>query len=268
MRRNVTIQPATQPSTQVSVRFYYTQSEYDAILAADNTINSYVDIDFSKFDMTCANSPNGAGTFVAQTGSGLYGPLGDIFIETRFSSFSTVFGNGQNQVLPVELTSFTARVQEKTVALHWETASEVNNKGWNIQQSTNGYSWKTIDWVAGNGDGGSHYTCSDSQPTNGISFYRLEQVDFNGVKSYSKIKSIEFDHKKQAVYPNPVTDILHHIGFEREAIFKFYNTLGELVLIKEVLGNEPVDLSALHTGAYLLTVEKGTEVASFRIFKE
>ena len=268
MRRNITIQPATQPSTSVTVRFYYTQNEYNAILAADNTINSYTDIDFSKFDITCASSPSGAGTFVAQTGSGLYGPLGDVFIETRISSFSTVFANGQNMVLPVELTSFTARAQKETAILYWQTASEINHKGWNIQQSTNGHSWKTIDWVTGKGDGGNYYTYIDSNPANGISFYRLEQIDFNEEKTYSKIKAVEIDHQKQTVYPNPVTDMLRYTGFEQGAVFKFYNTLGELVLTKEIYGNELVDMSGLHTGAYFLKVDEGARSLSFRLFKD
>ena len=181
---------------------------------------------------------------------------------------AAIWAIGNNQLLPVELSSFTVEIQQEKVILDWQTASETNNKGWNIQQSTNGHSWKIIDWVSGKGDGGSHYTYTDSSPTNGTSFYRLEQVDVDGTKAYSKIKSVELAYKKQAIYPNPVTDILRYKGFEQGAIFKFYNSLGELILTQEVHGNEPVDMSGLLMGVYFLRVEEGSSMFSFRILKE
>lgn len=56
-----------------------------------------------------------------------------------------------NQVVPVELTSFTATAQDQQVTLNWSTATELNNNGFEIQRSLNNSDFVTVGYVKGKG---------------------------------------------------------------------------------------------------------------------
>ena len=92
-------------------------------------------------------------------------------------------------VLPIELLQFEARTSSDKVDLIWATASEINNDQFIIERSTDGKLFEEILKVkgAGNSTELNEYTTTDFYPVNGISYYRLRQVDFDGKSSYSDI---------------------------------------------------------------------------------
>ncbi|MFQ3609565.1 MAG: hypothetical protein SNJ55_13105, partial [Chloroherpetonaceae bacterium] len=67
---------------------------------------------------------------------------------TSFSDF-TIASDASNQ-LPVELTSFTARKTAQGVELAWQTASEQNNAGFEVERKSEGATWNTLGFVRGN----------------------------------------------------------------------------------------------------------------------
>lgn len=113
--------------------------------------------------------------------------------------------------LPVELLSFTAvPVGDGTVLTEWKTASETNNRRFDVERSTNGIDFITIASLDAKGNQQEHsvtaYRYTDPQPAPGVSYYRLKQVDLDGsFKNYS-IVSVELS-KSTAVpfqlFPNP-----------------------------------------------------------------
>ena len=115
---------------------------------------------------------------------------------------------------PVELMSFTAEINGSNVLLHWQTATEINNRGFEIQRnqklSENDPSdWINIGFVAGQGT--TTKPCSYSFTDfnmNGInSQYRLKQFDFNGDYTYSNVIETGNNSLQKFVleqnYPNP-----------------------------------------------------------------
>jgi hypothetical protein len=111
--------------------------------------------------------------------------------------------------LPVLLTGFSAVVQNGTTLLNWTTASERNNKGFNIERSSNGVNFATIDFVQARDHGNSTlsatYQFTDFKPLPGENYYRLRQVDFDGQFAYSPIRKVHIgDMNNFTVYPNPV----------------------------------------------------------------
>jgi hypothetical protein len=76
----------------------------------------------------------------------------------------------------VELTSSSGETTSKGKHLHWQTASEENNKGFDIERSIDGKNWETIDFVQGNGTTlmTQDYTYIDKNPVNENSYYRLK----------------------------------------------------------------------------------------------
>ena len=98
----------------------------------------------------------------------------------RFAGFYI----SEHDVLPVELTSFSADVSGATVSLNWQTATELNNHGFEIQRKLENSDWTTIGFRAGRGTTSEQTTYIFQDNISEISaikfFYRLKQIDFNG----------------------------------------------------------------------------------------
>ena len=94
----------------------------------------------------------------------------------------------QSNPVPVELTSFAASVVGKNVTLNWSTATETNNRGFEIQRKTSAGDFLTVAFVEGKGttQEPQTYSYADKNVENGKYSYRLKQVDFNG--SYQLLK--------------------------------------------------------------------------------
>lgn len=115
-------------------------------------------------------------------------------------------------VLPVTFTKFYARQKDKTEELFWQTASEQNNRLFEIERSTDGIEFKKIGEHKSKADnqGNSNslldYVYEDDKPLNGFSYYRLKQIDYNSKFKYSNIVSVNFEDSNNIsfiVYPNP-----------------------------------------------------------------
>lgn len=84
--------------------------------------------------------------------------------------------------LPVEMLSFDGSCKGGRTVLEWRTASESNNRKYVIERSTDGHDYEKVGEVSGNGTTSreSSYTWKGSESLNGLAYYRLKQVDFNG----------------------------------------------------------------------------------------
>jgi len=95
--------------------------------------------------------------------------------------------------LPVELLYFSAKLKNRTVFLDWSTATETNNSFFEVQRSKDNESFEVIDVVNGYGNSSvvRSYKSKDEKPYEGISYYRLRQVDFDGRFSYSETVTVQ-----------------------------------------------------------------------------
>ena len=196
--------------------------------------------------------------------------------------------------LPVELTSFNAELIDNFVLLNWETATEVNNFGFDVERkyqvaSSEYQNWEKIGFVEGNGTTNSPREYSfidDNLPDVDNVSYRLKQIDIDGTFSYSKVVEVNLteitgveDDKQYTFaleqnYPNPfnpVTTINFTIPNVVDANFAsttnakliVYNMLGQQVstLVNEIkpAGNYQVqfDGSNLPSGIYFYTLSYG-----------
>lgn len=97
--------------------------------------------------------------------------------------------------LPVTLTSFNVKKQQANVLLNWTTNSEVNNAYFEVSRSADGGEFNSIGHVkgAGNSSAVNNYSFMDRYPVEGVNFYKLRQVDYDGASKYSDIKTVNID---------------------------------------------------------------------------
>ncbi|WP_234997309.1 T9SS type A sorting domain-containing protein [Hymenobacter roseosalivarius] len=176
-------------------------------------------------------------------------------------------------ILPVELVSFTAKLQNNKVNLNWVTASEKNNKGFEIQRSEDAATFSTILFKNGKGttSNKSIYTAFDEQPLSGISYYRLKQVDNDGKISLSNVVVITNSELVEvAMYPNPTQGVLNiRLPYTSKAGAQVTITdlSGRVVRTENLAANGEVSMNSLRNGTYLVTVNDGAKKVTRRIVK-
>lgn len=111
--------------------------------------------------------------------------------------------------LPVELSGFTVRLQDMSVQVKWETASERDCAYFVVERSTDGQTFAALGQVAGNGTTNSRrrYAFIDEAPLPGLAYYRLRQVDNDGAVHHSPIVAVKslMQVTQAVLYPNPAT---------------------------------------------------------------
>jgi hypothetical protein len=139
--------------------------------------------------------------------------------------------------VPVELVTFSAVSGNKEIHLSWITASEINNKGFEVQRTSDQQNFKAIAFIPGNGTTTSQnsYSFIDSPENPGTYYYRLKQIDFDGSFEFSNTINADFTLRSFELsqnYPNPFnpeTVISFSIPDEGYLTLKIYNISGELV---------------------------------------
>lgn len=194
-----------------------------------------------------------------------------------------------NAPLPVELSSFTAKVlQSGGVQLDWRTETEVDNYGFEIQhaQINSNFEFRisnfeTIGFVKGSGNSNSPKDYSfidDLTLTPDLTHtlrYRLKQLDTDGRFEYSKVIEVELGSpgkfELSQNYPNPfnpVTTIRYTLPKSGNVKLNVYNLLGEQVakLVNGFIeaGVHTINFNALelNSGLYIYKIEAAGFVQS------
>ncbi len=175
--------------------------------------------------------------------------------------------------VPVELVSFTGTVSGNDVVLNWSTATETNNRGFNIEKSTDKNNFINIGFVKGNGTTTerSVYTFTDKNIESDNYYYRLKQIDFDGTYSYSPIVKVNTGinnllYKLVQNYPNPFnpnTMISYSVPEKSFIRLEIFNSLGQkvrtLINGEKEAGSYSVEFNAenLPSGVYLYKLDAG-----------
>jgi hypothetical protein len=176
--------------------------------------------------------------------------------------------------LPIQLFTFTVAKQNTTALLFWETASEQNNRGFEIERSGDGINFISIGWVNGIGNSSmvQHYSFTDATPLKGNNFYRLKQIDLDAKIALSSIRRINFDAAVNfTVYPNPVkNDAILQLS-ENGATIRLTDASGKELWHREMInsGMIRIPMQQMAAGLYVVQVinSKG-EAAIQKIIKQ
>lgn len=179
--------------------------------------------------------------------------------------------------LPVEWGPFSATAEVRTVQLDWSTYNEVNNKGFYIQRGRRVESnesiavrWEDIQWIDSKGDSPSGHDYRYSEEVQYIGepwYYRIRQVDYDGVSDFSDIRQVEVEGPKRStlldLYPNPAPEEVHLDFYQADAgpvTFKVYDLNGRQLIDMvfrthgQGIYREVIGLQQLNNGIYLYSL--------------
>ncbi len=205
-------------------------------------------------------------------------------VSTFTGGYHSYFSNEASgyvpEVTPVELVSFTASANGNNVTLNWGTATETNNRGFEIYRQSaenksngDGGRWEKAGYVQGFGTTTEphSYTFTDNiQDRQSSLSYRLKQIDFDGSYEYSKAVEVNINTPDKFLleqnYPNPfnpATSISYSVPKDGFVHLVVYNVLGQKVteLVNENVraGSHQVTFNAanLSSGVYYYRIEAG-----------
>jgi hypothetical protein len=229
------------------------------VLRRNNNTSPWVDVETISGVSVLRNNP-----FITVTGL------------SSFSDFT--IGSDNSNPLPVELMSFSATNTNDGVLLAWQTASELNNAGFEVQRriEKRGASgeWQVLGFVRGAGTTTERqsYSFLDRTATGNVQ-YRLKQIDFDGQFEYSNTIEINAGLPKTFVleqnYPNPfnpTTVISYQLPVASEVSLKLFDVLGKevatLVNERQEAGayNYTLNASNLSSGVYFYRLQAGNFV--------
>ncbi len=292
MNRWWDVTPNPQPTTPVTIRFFYTDQDFTDVTGS-TTVVDHSDMVFYKIDSPGDPNPdNNHGTTSASdfhqytssaspsTSTWLYNidVDGNHYAEYMVTSFSGGGGGGSGATLPVELSVFSAMMEEDYVLLEWQTESELNNAYFMVQRSADGERFEDLYEVAGAGTTvePQYYYHIDEMPLAGKSYYRLKQVDFDGTSSYSDIKVIENNNYSDvSIFPNPVkASFTLEINTPRDEnlSIEIFDVAGHRLHFENQMvqeGNNQLSFDSQHLahGIYFMKIYNGKDIQTIRFLK-
>ncbi len=263
----------------VDVTFHWKDADLSEIL--DISVAPQ-DLFIAHYNATAMQWENIGGTI---NGGSAVGPgaAGSITItaQSTFSPF-TFMSAGNANPLPVELTTFEAHSTNDGTMLVWETASEINNDFFEVQKSTDGLNFATLQTVTGAGTTStpSRYEFLDEASSNRqtLTYYRLKQVDYDGTFAFSRILTVTNHSLIQdpIIVPNPFQNRLSItiynpdgesnqvslLDFSGRTLYqtKLSGNAEETILLQEELTNIP-------NGVYILQIASPEGHRHFKIQK-
>ena len=270
--RNITITPAVQPSSPVKIRLYFSKAEYDALDAHGlSGISSISDLKILKNTDDCGSAVVGVTTLITPAYSEAHGSNG-YMLQASITGFSSFYFGSSNITLPLDLISFTGKLQvDNSVLLNWQTENERNASHFIIERSIEGTAFSPIGSVAATGNPGqqTNYGFTDREAANLRSlviYYRLKMTDNDGSYKYSNVIMITLSDITGRVYvmPNPVTSqakasiIANSDGLLQ---YKLTDNSGRVIMNKHIFARKntvttfSIDMNHLNAGVYYLRVD-------------
>ena len=252
------------------------------IVAYSGTCGSFTSIG-------CADGPGNGGSETANL-TGL--TAGETYYFRVWSYGAGAGSNGTFTVtvtgsaLPVSLVNFRGEQSGSTNRLLWTTSTETNNKGFELERSSDGRNYSSIAFVATKAENGNtasplNYSYNDIRPLAGNNYYRLKQIDKDGKSTYSNVVLLSrkvADITLSSVYPNPTTRDLNLVisSPKAERVTVIVTDLTGKVLMQRatqlMIGDnqETINIQQLAAGTYMIKAvcANGCETAVQRFVKQ
>ncbi|HTO14653.1 MAG TPA: T9SS type A sorting domain-containing protein [Edaphocola sp.] len=182
------------------------------------------------------------------------GAIGGTFSINNFSFI------GSSSHLAVNLSHFNAQKMGENINLKWETISEENNQGFEIERSSDGKAWNNINFVPANTNNGNsiirqEYIATDFKPLNGMNYYRLKHIGYDNEFNFSNVVKVNFrmDQSNYEIYPNPTKNKIHIIGLQGDEEVSITDFNGQKH--RTLALNSTFNLNNIPAGIYLVNIK-------------
>lgn len=264
------VTPTTNGATaNYTASFYFTNAE----LAGENTAT----LRLAKTSAASAAAANTANTVLVTPTVTTLG-TGTTVFTASFTGFSRFFLVDEAVILPAALTVFTGKLNnDHDVVLNWTTASEFNNRGFDIEISRDGSNFSFLGAVASHGNSATeqYYEYKHIKPRPGLLYYRLKQTDLDGKYEYSKIISltVNTDLVRASVYPVPAKNSIT-INFGSLIVkgeIEIFSADMKIVKRESINGpsaTKDINVTNLSKGVYFIRYTNGSATEILRFIKE
>lgn len=225
-----------------------------------------------------------AGVISSQVGIN-FGEDGNLYLAVDLAAaggpeLEAIIGLDVSSLVPVELVSFNAVVDGREAVLSWETSSETNNAGFEVQVSDGG-DFSSAGFVNGSGTTteGQAYQYRVNDLDTGAYTFRLKQIDFDGAFEYSPEVEVEIglpeSHRLTTPYPNPfnpTTQFTLAVAESQDVTLGVYDVLGRRVALLHdgnltggTVHEFTLDAARMASGTYVIRAESETFVSTQRV---
>ena len=216
------------------------------------------------------HSANGTAAYVGA-------PL--VFNNLLYTMFNDVQNDGfanlayfDETSLPVTLTNFDVVLQNDNALLTWSTATEINNKGFEIFRSVDGINFTSIGFVAGadNSDLLLNYKFTDNPGLSGKVFYRLKQIDLDGNFAWSNIVHVTMNANQLITFmPNPAKNFITISSPVNVKEVRLLAISSQIIKVwQNVSPNTQLDLGSIASGTYLIQFLNDQSSQTMKLVKE
>jgi hypothetical protein len=211
------------------------------------------------------------GTNTAFVGNGTSGENSDYWVVVDHTpaggnkySVANITSNACASPLPVKFSSFSATRNKQAVNVKWQTATEMNNRGFYLQRQLGNAEWKNIAFIFsaakdGNSSDQQDYYYNDNNTFTGVSQYRLQQVDMDYKTTYSETRAVKGETMNSGilVYPNPTKDGKINVVFDEQNSVKnvtVFDVAGRTVKSFQGVTGNVLTIENLNEGYYNIRV--------------
>lgn len=197
----------------------------------------------------------------------LFGGFGPTITASGYLSDLWKYSISVASPLPVQFSRFIAQKQQQTVILEWTTAQEQNSRYFVVERSSGGTVYDSIGKVAAKGtiSISTNYSFNDTEPLQGTNYYRLKQLDLDGMFVYSAIARVVMgkDAAHFTVVSNPVQNTLQlnlQLPSNQKFVMQVRDVNGRMLLSKVDMGRTgssvySLSIGHLATGTYYIQVQ-------------
>jgi hypothetical protein len=253
-----------------------------AIVITNDGVEYYVGTSTGLYSTTFIN---GNATQWLKEGAGTIGNAVVVDLKLRPADnrmLVATHGNGlfaTDILLPVQMGRFEGKIVNGKSQLYWETLSESNNKGFDVEKSNDGRSFTKIGFVPGAGNAAqrSVYQFTDPATAGRAQYYRLKQVDKDGKSTYSQVVKLTLDQLPLQLVSvvNPMsTNLIFTLNDapKKAMLVKLLDMNGRIVLQQNFAGNGSnvyrLNVYHLPNGAYTLLVQTEGMQEARRVIKQ
>ncbi len=194
------------------------------------------------------------------------------FVQTPWRSFNGPSYMGTLIGLPLNWVSFIAEKEAQHVNLRWHVANEIHNNHYEVEYSVDGAKYHDIGTVPATNGASSSYEFVHSNPSLVLTnYYRIRQVDNDGMSTLSDVKTVRFDLQNAiSVLPNPASNFIRIYTKQATMTVNLFDGNGRKLASKIVTnGMTEFNISMLPKGIYLVVAESnGVKIDTKKIVKQ